>query len=106
MVIIEAFSSNFRSQLLRDEKNFSTFPTLFLDNSFPAKTLLGVILLNGCCVGSTSTVKYMGLHLLQSYNVDALSGPLHGFLAAKTDQCAAMQNKKVDVTVVGFTKAF
>ena len=32
--------------------------------------------------------------LLWSYKVDVLSGPLHFFLTAKTDQCAAMWNKK------------
>ena len=43
--------------------------------------------------------------LLWSYKVDALGGPLHFFLAAKTDQCAAMW-KKIDVKLNFFQGFF
>ena len=33
--------------------------------------------------------------------VDGLSGPLHGILAAKTGHCAALKNEEVDVETVG-----
>ena len=39
----------------------------------------------------------LGRSLFWDYEVDAVSGPLQGFLAAKYVQCAAMWNKKFDV---------
>ena len=44
--------------------------------------------------------------LLRSYGINALNGPLHGVLASKTDQCAAMQNKNIDVKTLEFSQSF
>ena len=55
---------------------------------------------------STPDVKIIFvLTFIRSYEIDALSGPFH-FCGTKTDQCAAVQNKNVDVKTPQVFKVF